>query len=102
MMQYVDQSPTDPLTFTCYMATDGLASYTLYEDDGSSLAYQQGTSSTIAISCRVQEDFVTVEIEEHFDAFRPQREAYEVIVHTGNRTLQQRVKTGQGTVIIRL
>ena len=102
MMQYVDQSPTDPLTFTCYMATDGLASYTLYEDDGSSLAYQQGTSATIAISCRVQEDFVTVEIEEHFGAFRPQREAYELIVHTGNRTLQQRVKAGQGKVIIRL
>ena len=102
MMQFVDQVPTDPLTITCYMATDGLASYTLYEDDGSTLAYQQGASAETAISCRVQEDFITVEIEERWHEFRPQRAAYEIVVHVGNRTLQQRVQAGQGKVVIRL
>jgi len=102
LMQFVDQALTDPLTFTCYMATDGLANYTLYEDDGSTLAYQQGTFAETTISCRVQEDFITVEIEERFHAFRPQREAYEVIVHVGSSTLQQRVQAGQGKVVIRL
>lgn len=102
MMQFVDQSPTDPLTFTCYMTTDGLANYTLYEDDGSTLAYQQGTHAEIAVSCRVLEDFITVAIEERFEAFHPQREAYEIVVYVGNRTLQQSVKAGQGKVTIRL
>lgn len=102
LLQFVDQAPTDPLTITCYMATDGLANYTLYEDDGATRAYQQGTFAETTISCRVQEDFITVEIEEQFHTFRPQREAYEVIVHVGNRTLQQRVQAGQGKVVIRL
>ncbi len=102
VMQYVDQRPTDPLTFTCYMATDGLASYTHYEDDGSTLAYQNGAFASISVNCRVQDDFVTVAIEEQFDGYRPQREEYNVVVNAGGRTLQQRVKAGQGKVVVRL
>ncbi len=53
LMQYTDQRPTDPLTFSCYMAEDGLASYTLYEDDGATFAYQNGNFAETSISCRV-------------------------------------------------
>jgi alpha-glucosidase len=102
LMQYIGQYPTDPLTFTCYMATDGLASYTLYEDDGSTLAYQQGAFAETSISCRVTPDFITVEIEERFDAYRPQRETYEVILYVGGKTLRQSAKAGQGKIVIRL
>ena len=102
VMQFTGQYPTDPLTFTCYMAIDGLASYTLYEDDGSTLTYQSGTFAQTSISCRVLEDFVTVEIEEQFNNYRPQREEYEIIIHVGGRTLQQKVKAGQGKIVIRL
>ena len=102
LMQFTDQYPTDPLTFTCYMAIDGLASYTLYEDDGSTLAYQNGAFAQTSISCRVVEDFVTMEIEEHFNNYRPQREEYEIILHLGGKTLQQKVKAGQGKIVIRL
>ncbi|MFL5695343.1 MAG: TIM-barrel domain-containing protein [Ktedonobacteraceae bacterium] len=102
VMQFVDQHPTEPLTLTCHMATDGLATYTLYEDDGNSLAYQQGTSARVDISCRVLKDFVTVEIEERFDNYHPPRKEYEVIVHTGGRTLQKKVQAGQGKIVIRL
>jgi len=102
LMQYSNQYPTDPLTFTCYMVTDGLSSYTLYEDDGSTLAYQQGAFAETSISCRVTPDFITVEIEERFDAYRPQRETYEVIVHIGGKTLRQSAKAGQGKIVIRL
>ncbi len=86
-MQYVEERPIDPLTFTCYMATDGETGYTHYEDDGSSFAYQQGAFAQIEVNCGVVEDFVTVEIEEHFDHYRPQREEYEIIVYVGGRTL---------------
>ena len=102
VMQFTGQYPTDPLTFTCYMAIDGLASYTLYEDDGSTLTYQSGTFAQTSISCRVLEDFVTVEIEEQFNNYRPQREEYEIIIHVGGKTLQQKVKAGQGKIVIRL
>jgi alpha-glucosidase len=102
LMQYVEQRPIDPLTFTCKMATDGETSYTHYEDDGSSFAYQQGTFAQIEVNCSVTESFVTVEIEEHFEHYRPQREEYELIVYAGNRRLEQRVKAGQGHVVIRL
>ncbi|HEY6287438.1 MAG TPA: TIM-barrel domain-containing protein, partial [Ktedonobacteraceae bacterium] len=55
-MQYTDQYPTDPLTFTCYMTGDELANYTLYEDDGSTFEYQNGDFAQISISCRVMGD----------------------------------------------
>lgn len=102
LMQYTDQHPTDPLTLTCYMAEDGLANYTLYEDDGSSLAYRDGAFAQTSISCRVEGDRTTVEIEERYATYRPQREWYEIIVHAGGRTIQQRVRAGQGKVVVRL
>lgn len=102
IMHYADQYPTDPMTFTCYMTTDGEASYTLYEDDSSTLAYQSGTFAETTISCRVSADFTTVEIDERFNTYRPQREMYEVIVQVGSQTLRQSVKAGQGKIVIRL
>ena len=102
IMQYAGERPTDPLTFTCYMATDGLASYTLYEDDGTSQAYRNGAFAQISVNCRVTADSATVEIEERFDKYRPQREWYEVVVRVGSRMLKERVKAGQGKVIVSL
>jgi alpha-glucosidase len=101
LMQYTGERPIDPLTFTCYMATDGLASYTLYEDDGTSFAYKNGNFARTSISCRTTFDLVIVEIEEHHDNYKPQREEYEIIVYVGGRTLQQRVKAGQGKITVR-
>jgi alpha-glucosidase len=100
VMQYVDQRPTDPLTFTCYMATDGLASYTLYEDDGSTQAYRNGAYATTSVSCRVESDLITVRIDEQHSGYRPQREVYEIVVRVGGRVLQRRVKAGQGTITV--
>jgi alpha-glucosidase len=102
LMQYTGQQPTDPLTFTCYMAGDGLANYTLYEDDGSTLAYQNGAFAETSISCRVDGDLAVVEIEEQYSNFRPQREWYEIIVFVGGQIRQKRVRAGQGKILIRL
>jgi alpha-glucosidase len=101
-MQYTDQRPTDPLTLTCYMAEDGLANYTLYEDDGATFAYQNGNFAETSIACRVIGSLAIVEIEERFATYRPQREWYEVIVLAGGRTLQRRVRAGQGKLRVRL
>ncbi len=101
LMQYSRQQATDPLTFTCYMATDGLAHYTLYEDDGSTLAYRHGAFAHTSISCRVSRDLTEVEIEERYTTYRPQRKWYEVIVHVGGQVLQQQVQAGQGKIVVR-
>ena len=100
VMQYIGQQKTDPLTCTCYMATDGLANYTLYEDDGSTLAYRNGAYATTALSCRADANGVFVRIDENHKGYQPQREEYEVVVHVGNRTFQRRIKAGQGSVTV--
>jgi alpha-glucosidase len=102
VMQYADQAPADPLTLSCYMATDGLATYSLYEDDGSSLAYRQGACASIDVSCRVQEGSITVEIEEHCADYRPEREAYEVVVYVAGRKISRRVQAGGGKIVLKL
>jgi alpha-glucosidase (family GH31 glycosyl hydrolase) len=48
-LRWVDQVPADPLTLDIYPA--GQTSYTLYEDDGMTTAYQAGAYSTTLISC---------------------------------------------------
>lgn len=102
IMQYVDQQPNAPVTFTCYMTTDGLASYILYEDDGNSQSYRNGAFAKTSVSCRVDNDTITVRIDEQHQGYRPAHEEYEVIVKVGNRTLQQKVQSGQGTAIVHL
>ncbi len=102
LMQYTDQCPTDPLTLTCYMAGDGLANYTLYEDDGTTYAYQNGHFAQASVNCRVNGDMAVIEIEEQFGAYRPAREWYEIVVFAGGRVLKQRAKAGQGKIRVQL
>jgi alpha-glucosidase len=101
VMQYADERTADPLTFTCYMATDGLASYTLYEDDGSTQDYTRGAFALTTISCRVDADTATVSIDEQHSGYHPSRQEYEIVVRTGGRVLQQRIKAGQGNTTLR-
>jgi alpha-glucosidase len=102
LMQYTNQRPIDPLTFSCYMTGDELANYTLYEDDGSTFEYRNGHFSQISISCRVIGDEAIVEIEEHFDNYQPPRQWYELVVFAGGRVLKQQAKAGQGHIRVYL
>jgi len=102
LMQYTGQRPTDPLIFTYYMSGDGQASYTLYEDDGSTLAYQNKAFALTSISCRVDGELATVEIEEQYKNYDPQRNWYEIVGFVGGQVRQKRVRAGQGKINIRL
>jgi len=102
VMQYVDQHTTDPLTFTCYMTTNGQAVYTLYEDDGNTQAYHHGDFARTTVSCHVEEGVTSVKIQEDHGDYKSQREAYDIVVHIDGHCWQQRVKAGQGTVTITL
>lgn len=46
-LQYVAEKPADPITLNVYTGADG--SFSLYEDDGTSLGYQNGAWSRIPI-----------------------------------------------------
>ncbi|MBA2284994.1 MAG: glycoside hydrolase family 31 protein [Ktedonobacteraceae bacterium] len=102
LMQYVDQQPTNPLTFTCYMVSDGSATCTLYEDDGTTLAYRDGAFAHTTINCSVSRDLVTIEIEEQHTRYQPPRTAYEVSIWVGGRVLRERIPAGQGTTKVRI
>ena len=101
MMQYIGQRPVDPLTLTCYMTEAGQANYTLYEDDGKSMAYQRGSFALTSVHCQLTAESATVTIEEEHDRYRPEREWYEIMVKSGEKWLQQRVRAGQGKITAR-
>jgi alpha-D-xyloside xylohydrolase len=48
VIQYVDEKPDAPLTFTVYTGADG--SFSLYEDDGVTNAYTRGEASRIPLT----------------------------------------------------
>ena len=102
MMQFVGQHETDPLTLTCSMTDEGQVSYTLYEDDGQSMAYQRGAFAETRVTCRMTDEGAEVTIEEQHEHYKPVHTEYEVIVQSGERTMHQRVQAGQGKVTIQL
>ncbi len=102
VMQYTNQYASNPLTFTCYMATDGQAAYTLYEDDGNTQAYRHGAFARTTISCHVKNGVISVRIEEDHRGYKPQREAYDIIVQAGGRAQHQHIRSDQGTVTIKV
>lgn len=102
LLQYTDERPTDPLTIHCYLSQQGEASYTLYEDDGATQAYTEGTFAETLITCQASAQGASVEIEERFARYRPAREWYEIVVHLQTRVLTARLQAGLGNVSIGL
>jgi alpha-glucosidase len=102
VMQYVDQMPTDPLTITCYIEPNGQASYTLYEDDGNTFDYREGAFALTTFQCSIADGSITMRIDEQHTAYTPRRTVYEIIVHHGDRTLQQTVRAGERNIVVQL
>jgi alpha-glucosidase len=102
VMQHTGERPTDPLTFTCFLTTGGQSSITLYEDDGTTLAYQRGNFALTTIHCQADSTQVIVEIEEQHKNYRPERQWYQIVVLLNGQRLTQRVQAGQGKIISNL
>ena len=100
LMQHTAERAIDPLTIHCYMRVHGEARYTLYEDDGMTMAHARGICAETLISCRSGTDNAQVEIEERCAQYRPQRTEYEIIVHLNGRTLTTRAAAGQGRIVV--
>jgi len=59
-MNYVGEEPVDVLDLHIY--ADGDSSFTLYEDDGVTYAYENGGIATTEITCRANDGEIAVEI----------------------------------------
>jgi hypothetical protein len=59
-MDYVGQKPLDPLTLTIFPS--GRSSFTLYEDDGATYAYESGAYARTEFSCMEKADGIRIEI----------------------------------------
>ena len=68
-LQYTDQAPLDPLTLDIYPA--GASSWTLYEDDGISFAFEQGESATTTYSCAEAASSITFSIAAREGGWQP-------------------------------
>jgi alpha-glucosidase (family GH31 glycosyl hydrolase) len=60
VMNYVGEKPTDPLTLDIYPS--GTSSFTLYDDDGTSYDYEQGTFALTTFVCVEAEDGIMIDI----------------------------------------
>jgi len=60
MMEYIEEKPASPLSIEIYPC--GSSSFTLYEDDGKTYAYESGEFSETEISCVEEKDDIRIEI----------------------------------------
>jgi alpha-glucosidase (family GH31 glycosyl hydrolase) len=82
VMQYTGEKPLDPLTLDIY--PHGRSSFTLFEDDGESLDYEQGNYTTTTYRCAATRTAVRVTIEprnQHGGQFRPAKRDVILTLH---------------------
>lgn len=78
--QYDGETPIDPLTLRLY-PTGGASQYTLYEDDGSSWAYQSGGYARTSYSMSGTGDNFVLLIAERTGSYVPASRSYELAIH---------------------
>lgn len=78
-MQYFGEKPVDPVTLDIYPS--GNSGYKLYEDDGKTLAYQQGGFALTEVTCAENRETVKVEIGQSEGKFKVADRNYTLIVH---------------------
>lgn len=63
--------PVDKLTLHIYPMEEGSSTYTLYDDDGKTFAYQNGSYLLKIVICDFNKDFIKINIEDLHAGFRP-------------------------------
>ncbi len=81
-MDFVGEQPPNPLKLHVY--PQGVSDYTLYEDDGNSLAYLSGAVAVTRVRCEAGPAAVTLTIEPRQGAYArmPLQRDYEVWIHS--------------------
>lgn len=78
-MQYVGEKPIDNLIVEVF--PEGNSSFSLYEDDGKSTAYQQGVFATTSISCQQNKEQITLHVDTPKGKFQVAPRTYSFRVH---------------------
>jgi alpha-glucosidase len=90
---YVGERPDDPITFNIYPDDKGLASGSLYEDDGASPAYKRGVFRRTTVSARREGDGFSVSVEGTEGQYSPGTRKLNFVVRGLRSTPIVRVKT---------
>ncbi|MGB9178326.1 MAG: TIM-barrel domain-containing protein, partial [Pyrinomonadaceae bacterium] len=70
-MKYTGEFPIDSIVFQIYPDAQGRASTTLYEDDGTSPAYKQGTFRRTTVNASVAGKDIQVDVSEPVGSYTP-------------------------------
>ncbi len=81
VMRHTKAKPWDPLTMAIYPGA-GKSSFTLYEDDGESLAYKRGEYARTRISCAPSGEGVDIKVHKTEGEFEPVRKSLVLKVHS--------------------
>ena len=94
VVQHTGETPDGPLEVHVWWPEAGTpCDGSLYDDDGTSLAYRRGTFLRLDFDCRVEGDTLIVEARPEHAKFRPWWTAIEVIAHRPDGTTRtQRIK----------
>jgi len=85
-MKYVGEKPVDPITFAIYPDENGLASTTLYEDDGTSPAYQRGVFRRTAVNAKQIGARYTVSISAPQGSYNPGARTFNFVIKPSTRS----------------
>ena len=86
-MNYVGERANDPITFNIYPDDSGSASKTLYEDDGMSPAYKQGTFRRTAINVRRSQRGFVASVAAPEGSYNPGSRSFRFVVNAKSVTV---------------
>lgn len=90
---YVGERPDDPITFNIYPDDKGLASGSLYEDDGNSPAYKRGVFRRTKVSARPDGAGFLVSIDATDGQYNPGQRKLNFIINSRTSAKITRTKT---------
>ena len=90
---YVGERPDDPITFNIYPDDKGLASGSLYEDDGASPAYKRGVLRRTTVSARREGAGFSVSVDGMEGQYNPGGRKLNFVIRGLRSTPIVRVKT---------
>jgi len=80
--------PETRMQIHLYPDTNGESSYTLYDDDGETFAYQKGDFLLKKITCRYSENNIDVSIKNIHSNYKPSWEQWTLIIHNAKQSMK--------------
>lgn len=85
----------DELTFHVYRTSQGKATYTLYEDDGETYAYEKGDFSETVVTAVFNDHEMSLEIRSRQNNYTPPWKRLNIVVHNSDASTKVSVNGGE-------